>query len=368
MMDFEHLRSSVKDIKMPNDTKKRIIDTALQQTEEYINKPTSERRHGGFLRRSAAVLLAATLVLSMSVVAFAVVASDWFAAFFINRSGSALTSDQYQFIEEKSVGIGQSVTEDGYTVTVDSAICDAQNLYLVIHVEGPVGVKLDLDAEEGSLSFAYTKCESTGTYERTGYLISGNGSWYHLDDGDEKDNTATILMRRQRVLSAGSNQVYTDGEIWRFHFADLHTRTGDFSSVKTILAEGGWSFEFSLTTMSEDVELISSPVVCVAEAGGENGSKEPAEIMVTSLVLRPFGLTCSYSFVSENRPEAVDILDIYLVMKDGSTVVANPKSGGGTGGIGSTEGTMSYIFDAPVMPDEVAYLVLPGNVQVSFPQ
>ncbi|MEA4962599.1 hypothetical protein, partial [Lutispora sp.] len=58
----------------------------------------------------------------------------------------------------------------------------------------------------------------------------------------------------------------------------------------------------------------------------------------------------------------------YLVMKDGSTVTARPRSGGGAGAVGSNGGTMSYIFDAPVMLDEVAYVVLPDDVQVPFPE
>ena len=91
-------------------------------------------------------------------------------------------------------------------------------------------------------------------------------------------------------------------------------------------------------------------------------------MMVTSFVLRPFSVTLRYSFIPGNRPKSVDILDVYLVMKDGSTVTAQPRSGGGAGAVGSTGGTMSYTFDAPVMLDEVAYLVLPEDVQIPFPE
>lgn len=367
MMDFEHLSNSVKDINMPNDMKKRIIDNTLQQTEETIFESTSESRHGVVPRKSAAVLLIATLVLSMSAVAFAVSTSDWFAAFFIQRSGSTLTPDQYQFIAEKSVGIGQSITSDGYTVTVDSAICDAHNLYLVIQIEGPVGCKLDL-GDEGNLYFAHTKFESTGRYESTGDIISSGMGCVDIDDEDEKENTAVLLIHCHRVLTVGSNQVYTDGEIWRFHFADLCTQTGELHDVQTLLAEGGWSFEFRLSEMSEEVELIDTPVVCVVQSGGEGMSRENVEIMVTSLVLSPFGATCNYSFLPGSKPKSVDILDIYLVMKDGCIVTLSPGSGGGAGAYDSESGTMSYVFSVPIILDDAAYLVLPDNVQVPFPE
>lgn len=367
MMDFERLSSSVKDIKMPNDMKKRIIDNTLHQTEENVFEPICERQRRGFLRKSAAVLLVATLILSMSAAALAIASSNWFAAFFINRSGYELTPDQYQFIEEKSVGIGQSITEGGYTVTVESALCDAYNLYLVIHVEGPAGVKLDL-GDEGNLYFDHIKQESTGTYERTGGCLSFGAGYSDLDDGDGKENTATLLYHSHVVLSAGSNRVYTDGEVWRFHFADLYARTGERHEVQTLLAEGGWSFEFRLTEISEDVEFITTPVICVAQSGGEGTSRESVEIEITSFILSPFGAICNYRFIPGSRPESVDILDIYLVMDDGSIVALCPSSGGGAGAFGSTGGTMSYVVNAPIILNDVEYLVLPENVQVPRPE
>ncbi|NLV22043.1 MAG: DUF4179 domain-containing protein [Syntrophomonadaceae bacterium] len=318
--------------------------------------------------KGVAVFLAVVLTLCTAGVAFAVV-TNWFSTYFTNNSGEALTPEQYRFIEEKSVGIGQSVTVDGYTVTVNSAICDAQTLYLAVSVKGPEGIRIDMDSEEGSLFFEYVKSESTGTYTSTGHLISWNRGITILDDGDGKENTVTMVIQEQYVMSADSNRVYTDGEIWKLQLADLSMWSGaPLYDEVTTLTEGGWSFEFPLTEMSGEVEMISSPVVCVAQAGGETGPKESVEMMVDSLVLRPFSVTLRYSFIPGNRPEAVDILDVYLVMKDGSTVTARPRSGGGAGGIGSTGGTMSYVFDTPVMLDEVAYVVLPKDVQVPFPE
>lgn len=360
---FEEKTSVNLNVRQPRRHPLRMAEVFHRRDSLEGNKP----RRQMLTRRGAAVVLAVALVLCMSGVAYAVV-TNLFSSYFANRSGEKLTPEQYQFIEEKSVGINQSVTVDGYTVTVHSAICDAQTLYLAISVEGPEGDKLDLASEEGSLFFGYVKSESTGTYTRTGHLSSWGRSSRLLDDGDGKENTVTMLIQEHYVVSANSNRVYTDGEIWRLQLADLTVRTGELYDKETTLAEGGWSFEFPLTEMNGEVELISLPVVCVAQAGGEAGPKESVEMMVTSFALRPFSVTLRYSFIPGNRPEAVDILDVYLVMKDGSTVTAQPESGGGAGAIGSTGGTMSYTFDAPVMLDEVAYLVLPDDVHVPFPE
>lgn len=376
MMDAERLKRSVMDIKAPDELKARIIHAALQYGKGHIDQTSHEKPHGRMIRRGSAVLVAAVLVFSLSVAALAAFSSDWFASFFSAQSERELSPDQYHFIENQSVGIGQSATVDGYTVTVESAICDAQNLCLVIRVEGPAGLILDLDPAEGSLAFGSVNSESTGTYERTGHLINRHTTWYHLDDGDGKANTATLLMRDQCVMSADSNQVYTDGEVWRFRFSELYTRTGDFFENVTVLSGGEWIFEFPLTEMSEDLEMISSPTVCTARSGGEGTTnenemliKENAEILVTSFILRPFGATCEYSFIPGTSPDAVDILDVYLVMKDGSEITLKPSSAsGGVGALGHTGGTMSYVLDVPLMLDEVAYLVLPENVRIPYPE
>jgi len=341
------------------------IRDAKQNT---FDNPVSKHRASG--RRFVTILIAAVLLLALTVTALAYFGvGEWFKSFFAEHSGGKLSPEQQQYIDENAVGIGQSVTVDGYTVTVNSAICDEQTLYITINIEAPEGVKIDMDSEEGSLFFDEVKCKSTGTYTQTGHLSSMGRTWFPLEDGDGKENTATLLMREQYVMSADSNRVYTDGEIWRLELAELQTRTNaPYYDEVTTLIEGGCSFEFPLTEMNGEVEMISSPVVCVAQSGGENGPRESVEMMVDSFVLRPFSITLRYSFIPGNRPEAVDILDVYLVMKDGSTVTARPRSGGGAGAVGSTGGTMSYTFNAPVMLDEVAYIVLPEDVQVPFPE
>lgn len=329
------------------------------------------RRQYGWtaIRRSTAVVAAAVLLLSMVGFACAAILSGGFAEYFSIRTGGTLSLSQYQFIEEKSVGIGQSLTVDSYTVTIDSAICDAHDLYLIIHIEGPEGTRLDYPPDEGSCFFDYKKLTSTGTTERTGYTISYGHSWIYLDDGDGKENTVSLLLQEQWTVSPDSNRTFTDGMLWRLQLADLTVwRGAPIHEEEELLAEGGWSFEFPLSELSGEAELISSPVICTALAGGEGSSKERIDLLITSFVLSPFSATCSYRFLPGLRPESVDILDVHLVMKDGSTVTAQPSAGGGAGGIGFNSGTMVYTFDAPVMLEDVAYLVLPEDVLIPSPR
>ena len=353
-MDHARIKKAVLAVKAPPGVKERALRAALLQGAQASSAAQGGRR----LRRGMAGM-AAVALLSLSVAALAAFHGGWFETVF-----PALSPGQERFLTEQSVGIGQSAEADGYTVTVETAVCDAEELYLILRVEGPEGVKLDFPTGTGSLFFETMHGESTGTYERTGWLNCSVKSLRRLEDGDGRENTATLLLLWQRTYSGGSNQVFTDGEPWRFRFSGLSTRTGPCYEVVTLLCGAEWRFTFPLTEQNEERELISSPVVCTAPSGGEGKPKTPVEIELTSFVVRPFGAVCEYRYLPGNRPPSVDIPEATLVMKDGSTVRLEPHFGGGAGAVGAPGGTMAYLCPTPVLPDEIAYLLLPENVTV----
>ena len=354
-MEVERLKGAVRGIRAPEAVKARIRQAALRET-------APARRRGRKLRRAAVLLAAVLFLLALSAVAVAAFRGDWFSAFFFGPGKAEPSPAQSRFLEESSVGVGESVTAEGYTVTVETALYDAQELYLVLRVEGPAGVRLDFPVGEGSLFFKDMHGESTGTYERTGRLTCSTKSLRRLEDGDGRENTATLLLLWQRSFSADSNHVFTDGELWSFRFAGLSTRTGPCFEVVTPLCEAEWRFTFPLTEQSEERELLSAPVICTVPSGGEGKPKEPAEVELTSFIVRPFGAVCEYRYLPGNRPPSVDIPEATLVMKDGSTVALEPHFGGGA--IGAPGGTMAYLCPTPVLPDEIAYLLLPEGVVI----
>ncbi len=364
-MDDKLLKSSVNEITMSYKMRNRIILNVSSQTQSAVNREINWGI-GINMRRAVTVVLVAVLVFVTAGLAYAVYNSEWLAQFFTTQSDGQLTPNQYEYIEVTSVGIGQSVAVDGYTVTVDSAICDKNNLFVVINIQGPQGVNIEDESKE--LTFDNVKIANMGTDVETGYFISMQRSWLRMDDGDGQQNTATILMQQTRIMSADSNFSYADGELRSVQFSNL--RVTENGSNEEILAQGDWNFEFYLSEAGDEIEFISSPVICEATAGGEgslNGelaTKEYIDIMVTSFKLSPLGAVCTHTYGINERVESVDILEIKIVMKDGTTVIAVPKSGGGAGGIGSVTGTMVYTFDVPIILDEVEYLILPTNVQV----
>ncbi len=369
-MDNKHLRNSIEDIKMSNEMKSRIIHEVAKQTKSNSAQELNRNMNWN-VKRFATVALVVAMILTTTGVAYALFTSEWLSNFFSAQSNKPLTTSQYEFIENNSVGIGESVTADGYTVTVDSAICDDNNLYIVINIQGPQGVNLEDDSI--TLSFGNVEINNMGTAVETGYYIGGQRSWIRLDDTDEQQNTATILMKQTVIMSADSNISYADGELRSVQFSDLTTReisVTEHGSNQEILAQGSWNFEFYLSEAANEIELISSPVICQAATGGEGGldgevgTREYVDIMVTSFKLSPLGAVCTHTYGIHERVPSVDILDIQLVMNDGTTVIAKPSSGGGSGAMGSTIGTMIYTFDVPIILDEIEYLIFPINVQV----
>lgn len=339
------------------------MEQEMARTIRLLQASMPERRARRLPLRGLAAALAAAVVLCAAGFAYALFNNSQFQAYFSRLSEGPLSPGQYQFLAEKSVGIGQSVTSGGYTVTVESALCDAQNLFLLIRVEAPEGIRFD--PEEGNFFFDYVRYSSAANREAKRELVGFSRRWVPLDGGDGAANTITLLMQDQQVLSADSDWSYTGGAVWNFQLADLTLRTGEFFEETVLLAEGGWSFSFPLSEASGQMEFLSAPVACPAV---ETGTENTTPLTLTSLRLRPFGLTCDYTFAAVPRPKSVDILALSLILKDGREVAARPVSGGGAGPSRSCFGTMAYRFDVPVALEEVAYLVLPDGTRLPAPQ
>ena len=340
----------------------RFVAEAYRQPDSEDPSAASERIVRMKKKRIITFALIAAIILALGAAAYAGVTESWLSSFYSERQGKALTPRQEEYLETESIEITQSATVDGYTVTVESAVCDRMALCLVVRIEGPDGVKIDLDNQqgEGNLWFSRIGFESLGSYERTGYVLGITTYGRRLPDGDGKDNTTRLVLTTQRELTADSNQGFTDGELWHVRFRELFTRTGKYYENKTVLSDGVWDFTFPLTEQSEELEIITSPVACKALSGGEGKPKDTVDVEVTSFVIRTLGANCEYRLLSGEQARSVELSDVRLIMKNGDTVSLMPRSGGSL-----PDGfSMFYEFAAPILFDEIESLVLPENVIV----
>ena len=323
---------------------------------------SSERNARMKTKRLITAVLAAVLLLALGAAAYAAFTGGWLSVFFAERQGKDLSPRQQEYLDTESVEISQSKTVDGYTLTVETAVCDRTELCLVVRVEGPEGAKLDYEPGEGYTWFNSIKMKSLGD-ERKGYGISSNIAGRRMQDGDGKDNTIRLVLMAHMEFPAGDSG-FADGEIWRVSFADLYNYTGTVGGTRNILSEGEWSFDFPLTEQNEELEMIASPVACEALSGGEGKPKNTVGIEVTSFVLRPLGADCKFHLLPGETGISVEFYEAYLIMKNGDTLRLMTQSGGfsrdGSGGL--------YLQpDAPIPLEEVESLVLPGDVVVPRP-
>lgn len=342
------------------DMEERYAAEAYRDVAPGDRQTSLEKKKRLKAKRIVSLALAAALLALLGVTAYAVRNGSLLSRFFSSRQQGELSPGQAAYLETESVEPAQSVTVDGYTVTVESAICNRLQLYLVLRIEGPEDVKLDFETGEGSLFFHTMHFTSTGTYERTGtaYGYSIHGS--KLPDGDGKDNTACLVLKHYRELNS-NDPGFTDGELWNIHLGGLFTRTGQYHAIETLLSDSEWDFAIPLTEASEEAEMIASPVVCKVMSGGI-GKEKAVEAEVTSFILRPLGASCEYHILPgyETRGAALD--GVFLRMKNGETVPLMERSGSYF-----DSGSMFYEAIAPIVLDEVESLILPDNVIVKMP-
>ncbi len=211
---------------------------------------------------------------------------EWFKSFFAERSGSELSPGQRQYIDEKAVGIGQSMTCNGWTVTVESALSDRHSTYIKINVEAPEGTVLD----GKTYSFQSDSLPRLATDEQEAAVRSSGRSWELLEDEDGKSNTISLLRSSSVTMAPGSGFSYTDGAVRTLRLENLCVWTG---SEEVVVAEGVWSFEFVFAENDEDetgeLALISEPVHCQGKRG--RGTYE--DVWMTSFELALLGATCN---------------------------------------------------------------------------
>ena len=97
---------------------------------------TSSQGHNS-LRRPlliAAVIAALLLLVGCGYVVLS--ETQWLQSFFSHQKGQPLSQGQSAYIEENTQVIGQSVTVNGYSVTVESAIAEERVACIRLRLEG----------------------------------------------------------------------------------------------------------------------------------------------------------------------------------------------------------------------------------------
>ncbi len=297
----------------------------------------------------------------------------WFYDFFARNSEGGLSSEQIEYIDANEQIVKESQTNDGYALELKSVLSDGSITYVIVGITAPADVTQedlgDLWGSEIELydenqkpcrSFSMDVMDDLDGLENTVDLV------FELETADWNRGTLWTLRintlgkvvydreYRQELLEtkyAGQeNVMFTDEEAARIQ--QLIT-----------LAEGPWEFVLDLNLSSvetEAVELIADPVSAQTCSGfTKDGEDIFEEVRITSVILSPLRATiqtdCNYApdFTAGGRK-------VYVVMDDGSRIELRSDWG--------SVGNQHFIATAPIVLDDVAYILLPDGTKLPMPR
>ena len=327
------------------------VDPAL--VEEAREVAWSRRRT---VRRALTLALAAALVLALSATAYGYFGgADWFKSWFADRSGG-LTASQEAYIDANAADIGQSVTVNGWTVTVNSALADQYDFCILLRIDPLAGTKLDADGgviDMGDLSIGRTDGADRGAESgHTGGIV-----W------SEDGGGLTCVWTQGITARQGSDFSYLDG-------AERTVRLERLRVGPDTVVEGPWEFTLTLPTGGgEAAELAPEPVPCQGERlvlrEGQGYERQTVDMTLTSFRLTALGAVAKMEYDPDTREKgAMLTLPVTVVLADGTQIETTALGGA----YGDSQAEFRYQFSAPVALPEVDHVQLPGDVALPMPE
>lgn len=330
-----------------------VAENVLRRRDEFEAK---KKRRQQAMHRAGTVLTAIAMVICVLgtigtcyVVAAYIGAGDWFKTYFRNQDDPTLTTEQQEYIDENAAKEIQSVTCNDVTITVQSAITDGRVAYVLLDITAPENMALD-------------------EYNLSSDPILGNGVTYlDIDDDDGLANTASLVLQLYTSSPRFSNFSYSGKNTLNLLLKNLYRTQKNSPFTKTTLVRGEWRFlihfDYPCDNNVEYLDVLKESITVF----GTDMDLNPYPIILTSFRLRGLSAECLYTFPEGTTQQASDFGDFQIVMKDGTVVVAHPKSASAQTS-GSTEeyplGECTYLFDAPVVFDEIDYILLNDGRQI----
>jgi len=341
-----------------------IEDTYIAEMYRYVAASSKRRSPKAFLLAA----LIAVLMLAVTVGASGIVRweeDEWFDGFFASPSpdihSEIITQHQQELLDAGLVKLGQAVEQDGYTVTLDSALCDGHRLLAKLILDAPDGVVL----EEGryDVILEYRPLYADGTKMPLGVM---SGSCGQLEDPDPTDGRLQFLLDVRLQPSPDADAAMLMGASWEICISEiLYVYSREEAYWDYPLATGDWSFiipfdENSLLT--QEVEVLDRPVRLSALRYLDERTF-PVNIRITSLKIRALSATLTYDKPLTGFWHGIEIQgDIYIVMKDGTKILADWDMGHNKGYYWQE----SFSFPIPIAWEDVTYVLLPNGEQIDI--
>lgn len=279
-----------------------------------------------------------------------------------------VSDGQGAYIDDHTAVIGESVRQNGVSVTLTGAISDGIMAYLWVDIAAPEGVTLEGHPLGFDVELAPLKVG-----EENVSISSVSTSCIPLQDHDGRENTASMLIRYSVYPLRGGRFSFLDGEERTLRLKELFYREESYPYTLRTVAQGEWRYEFAFAAAQEqEAEVLASPL----QMSYRQISGRQVEATIDSIRVRGLSAFVYYTLAAGEVQEAGDFGVLKFALQDGSVVCAYPEKAGQTGQIengqllSDTQGHYcAYAFEAPVRTQDVADLYLGDTpVDIVLPQ
>lgn len=327
---------------------KQLAQTQAKRRSPWKNVRKSEAPNtkGNSMPKSRRMILIAAVIAAMiaamtMLVGYTVLnGAAWFRNFFEEKLQQPLSPGQKEYIDQNSLDIHQSVTVDGYTLTIESAIADSRNAYLKLRLDGPSGEPLDADM------YGYTlrRLPDQSGFEPIFFkaddpsLNFGAGYWEMLEDSNPNDNSVSILWV---LTQSGDSPSFEENVLYQIHLTDWFAYYEDTGIDKLIVENGAFDLSITFSSLNQDEQsFLSEPV---------STSYLEFAVEMTSFQLRTMSGSATYTGRDDEKG-ILCLVDSFVVLNNGTMVEIRPHVFG--------TGFCDFVLASPIVLSEVDYVQL----------
>jgi len=333
-------------------------DVLLRRDQYRAERACRARRQ----KKLSAVLAVLLLAVGITGVGYAAADSPDIRAFFrsIFTAGqdTVLSERQGDYLAERTAAVGDSVTQNGYTVTLEGALADGPAAYLLLNITAPENVRLEgrklgMDAEFEGLRQAG---------QEDAFIGSVTASCTPIEDHDGMGHTASLLLRYQVETFGENGFSFADGRARTLRLQNLRYWKEEYPWDAVTVAEETWEFEVEFASAdTESEELLCEPV----SASYCRISGDPVDAVIGSVELNGLHVRVYYDIAPDEVQEAGDFGILEFVRTDGSLICAYPERAGENisieDGVPVRDGFYcAYTLESPLFAEEITELRIAG--------
>lgn len=281
----------------------------------------------------------------------------WFQQYFSEKiyseSESTLTPSQKALLDENIVLYNQSITQNGYTITLLSGISDGCQSFFNFKIDSPDGTVLDGDYSliygiKEDLHYNDDADNSSQCSNRNKARVSF-ATMSTLEDPDPYDNSIAMLCE-----CCTSDSAFSRGSIQILISEIIESPVNQAETSQNVICSGNWAFDIELPEAQQAIELLTSTERCAAKRCFRRWYFD-VSVKVTSFQLRTFSATLLYDKPFTGFWEGITLGPIFLVMNDGTQIKATFNAGANCGDYMEC----TYVFNQPIAYENVAYVLFP---------